>query len=142
MESCEAATGAAAAAMESDTHYFRRILAQVLLQEIATGRYFQASGLWSSHASLAMKFRTASEARECATQHSLTNVQVVMMHEFRECEIFPLNNKLVRVWPGEGRSKTELCPKGLLISYSEAGEAKLVKAWDGTGEGEAAASLV
>src|SRR5262245_14043814 len=132
MDPSEPASSAAATAVESDTQYFRRTLSQVLLQEIATRRYYQAPGLWCSHAGCAMQFPTGSAARECATRLNLTNVQVVMVHEFRECQLFPLQNKLLRVWSAEGPSKTELCPKGLVVAYSEAGATTLVEAWRGT----------
>jgi len=116
MERSESAT-TAATAVESNTQYFRRILSQVLLQEIATGRYYQGAGIWSSDAAGAVKFRTDSAARECATRLNLTNVQVVITHEFRECQIFPFQNKLVRVWPAEP-SETQLCPGGLRTPFS------------------------
>src|SRR5262245_11795601 len=135
-EPSEPATTAPVAAVESesDTQYFRRFLSEVLLQELATGRYYQAPSLWCSNPACAEKFPTASAARACATQLGLTNVQVVTVHEFRECELLPLQNKLLRVWPAQGPSKTQFCPKGLLIAYSEAGEATLIKSWHGKSE--------
>jgi len=90
MEMHGATTKAGGTAIKADTQSFDRTLARVLLQEVATGRYYQSPGVWTSDEAHAFDFQTGSAARECAAKLSLVNVQVVKKQEFRERQIFPL----------------------------------------------------
>ena len=90
MQTFKAPTKAAASAAGGDTQTLSRTLSRVLLQEIATGRYYQAPGIWSTDEEHALDFRTGSAARECAIRLSLTNVRLVMMQEFKDRQTFRL----------------------------------------------------
>ena len=90
METHGATTRTGGTAIKGDTQTFDRTLARVLLQEIATGRYYQSPGVWTSDEAQAFDFQTGSAARECAVKLSLVTVQVVKKQEFRERQIFPL----------------------------------------------------
>ena len=90
MQTFKATNMAAASAARGDTQSLSRTLSRVLLQEIATGRYYQGPGIWSTDEAHALDFQTGSAARECAVRSNLTNVRIVMTHEFRDCQTFRL----------------------------------------------------
>jgi len=56
---------------------FLPIRSHVVIQEVATKRYFRAPGVWSVDEAHALKFQTISAAHKCADRLNLTNVQVV-----------------------------------------------------------------
>jgi hypothetical protein len=116
MESCTEATKPVGSLKGGKT--FLWLFSQVFLQEIATRRYFRAPSTWSMDQAHALQFRTGYEARECATRLKLTNVQIVIMEELRECRVFMLNNKQVRVWPAQHCPETPLRPAGLRRPFS------------------------
>ena len=117
MQPCTEATRPAVGSLKGGTT-FLWLFSQVFLQEIATGRYFRAPSVWSMDEAHALHFRTGYAARECATRLNLTNVQIVIMEEFRECRVFTLNNKQVRVWPAQRCPETHLRPAGLRRPFS------------------------
>jgi len=90
MQTFKSATKAVPSAAQGDTQTLSRTLSKVLLQEVATGRYYQAPGIWCVDEEHALDFRTGSAARECTVRLNLTNVRLVMMQEFRDCQTFRL----------------------------------------------------
>src|SRR4051812_20994481 len=79
---------------KGDTQFVSRTLARVVIQEIATGRYYQGPGLWTADIQRACDFHTGSAARECATRLKLSNAQVVMTQEFTDRQVFPLGKNV------------------------------------------------
>ena len=56
---------------------FLPIRSHVVIQDLATKRYFRAPGVWSLDDAHALKFQTISAACKHATRLNLTNVHVV-----------------------------------------------------------------
>ena len=81
-------------ATKGDTELISRKLSRVFLQETATERYYDAHGLWILDEAQAFDFRTCSAAHEYAARLSLSNVQIVLQHEFQERLVFRLRTSL------------------------------------------------
>ena len=94
MRHMDSFTGAIRTPGKGDTQIVSRTFARVVLQEIPTSRYYQGPGVWTSDILHACDFQTGSAAMECAARLNLSNVQLVMTQEFRDCQIFPLKNSL------------------------------------------------
>jgi len=84
------AASAARGGIKFDTQLLRRHLSKVVIQETATGRFWQSTGLWTTDPKKATSFQTCSAALEEATLLKLQNVQLVLTREIKECEIIPL----------------------------------------------------
>ena len=80
--------------MESDTRYLRRNFTRVVIQEIPTRRYWGSRGVWTSEIEKANDFQTGTSALEYARRLELPNVQLVMIHEFKECQVIPLKTSI------------------------------------------------
>ncbi len=76
--------------IKCDTQFLRRHFLQVVIQEIATGRYWQRTGLWTYNRDMATAFQSCSAALEQATHLQLQNVQLVLTREIKECEVIPI----------------------------------------------------
>ena len=85
-----------------DTHFLRQSSLSVIIQEIPTRRYWGKGGLWTSDMEAAVKFTSRSVALETATNQKLSNVQMVLSREFKECEFVPIETSI--------KSKAELVP--------------------------------
>lgn len=82
------------AGIESDTRFLRRDLTKVVIQEIATRRYWGSRGVWTSEIEKANDFQTGTSALEHVRRLELPNVQLVVIHEFKECQVIPLKTSI------------------------------------------------
>jgi hypothetical protein len=82
------------AGVKFDTQYLRRHFSKVVIQESATGRFWQNAGFWTTDLEKATSFQTCSAALEQATHLKLQNVQLVLTREIKECEIIPLKTSV------------------------------------------------
>jgi hypothetical protein len=82
------------AGVKFDTQFLRRHFSKVVIQETATRRFWQNSGIWTTDLEKATSFQTCSAALEQATHLKLQNVQLVLTREIKECEIIPLKTSV------------------------------------------------
>jgi hypothetical protein len=82
------------AGIGSDTRFLRRDFTRVVIQEIPTGRYWGSRGVWTSEIETANNFQTATAALEHGRRLGLSNVQVVVVHEFKESQVIPLKTSI------------------------------------------------
>ena len=77
-----------------DTQFLKRIATKVVIQEMPTRRYWVSRGVWTSDVEQATDFQTRSSASEHALRLKLPNAQLVVIHEFRDYQIVPLQHNL------------------------------------------------
>jgi hypothetical protein len=76
-----------------DTQFLSQHCIKVVIQEIATRRFWGQGGFWLLELEQAITFDSRSAALEAASHHNLHNVQLVLSRELKEWEIIPVDSR-------------------------------------------------
>lgn len=80
---------------DCNTEFLSRHSTKVIIQETATRRYLNGSGLWTATPNQAMTFHSGSAAMEHVRQLKLANVQLVLTRAITVSETIPVTNSLL-----------------------------------------------